>query len=1029
MSSVLARLRALLMSAIAALSRARHPSSSSGTPPPQPPYLANLVLSGDPTVVVTHTTGAYGILGYDQFGVLFVGTPGPFIYASSNAANATMNSTTGVATGVAAGSSNITCSVVNSLGQTITSNAVTLMVSAQVATTPIAVSPPSVTLASGTQQFTAVVSDQASIPNVMSGASVTWDTDNHAVATVNGSGLLTAVGNGTCTLTATSSSATGTATVTIAASSVTAVSILHNGVTATQLLMRTGTAYTFVAKDQAGNTLTNVGTWSVPGGDATNFPINSTSGVVIPITAASGQGTTFTYTHTATQHTATCTATALLPTTVVVADKATNYTNDAAFMAVIASSVGVTSSFNNNVPTGGGSAKYNDGVKCNQITIDPTRTFMGDRTFLMTFPTGGGPPALRTNASIMGNGYVRMWMMTVKRYDIGFSMLGNGQGGAAAYKDAPWLTWSGPNGRVGIDYTNGLGTDGDIGQDCILASSTQQKQGGADNALLGRIGTAFTDGLWIIDFTLYEQRSANIMSARYWRTKIGQAVGSWQTNSTYAPNGLVEGPMIGNNIIPNAKIVSWFGENFNRGITFNMFKSVALCEAVDGTTYGDPYGILGTQATPTLTGISGGTITQNTTGNTITLTGTNLNDNCYPVFSNSGIKVQSITRTGSTTFTIVANVLSTASSGVGTVAVYNAGSQVATATQPVTVGNLTTPGAPTASNATVVNNQTLTFPVTLNAVGSLPDSLAWQYSTDNVSFTNGTDLPLTSPSLGQVVNQQVALPNPSTLYYVKFAEKNSAGTSSFATSVTGTTGAVASLPSTGLVIDFNADLGLDTTTDLAGVGSLTDQTATGAQLFQGTASKQGILHKNFYGTHSAIVFTAANSQSLTANAIISALNSADGTFYYLGANNISNQVNDGRFFNNLDGTNKQGMLLKMIRSTNTAAVQFGNGSSFPIINLSTSITPASGLHCFSASFNHTTPNTITAFDGTAQGSDTSGFSAAVASPPFFSLGSSTGSSNFGDLIFTRFLFYNIAHTAAQQAQVYSALKAQGYPLP
>lgn len=135
--------------------------------------------------------------------------------------------------------------------------------------------------------------------------------------------------------------------------------------------------------------------------------------------------------------------------------------------------------------------------------------------------------------------------------------------------------------------------------------------------------------------------------------------------------------------------------------------------------------------------------------------------------------------------------------GSGSIVVTRPGSH--TLTIPVTVSApLTTPGAPTAVNATGQTSSTLTFPVTLNASGSLPASLGWRWSTDNATWTNGADITLSSPTLGQTVNETVSPLSgswsASTLYYVQFKEQNGAGASSYCTSVTGTTSASGGTP-------------------------------------------------------------------------------------------------------------------------------------------------------------------------------------------------------------------------------------------
>ena len=65
-----------------------------------------------------------------------------------------------------------------------------------------------------TTRFSARVRDQNG--QVMAGATVSWSSGNTSVATVDGSGLATAVGNGTAPIMATSGPASGSATVTVA---------------------------------------------------------------------------------------------------------------------------------------------------------------------------------------------------------------------------------------------------------------------------------------------------------------------------------------------------------------------------------------------------------------------------------------------------------------------------------------------------------------------------------------------------------------------------------------------------------------------------------------------------------------------------------------------------------------------------------------------------------------------------------------------------------------------------------------------
>jgi hypothetical protein len=133
------------------------------------------------------------------------------IWTSANTVVATINSS-GMATAVAAGSSVITATLSG------VSGTATLTVAMAVPTLKsIAVTPASASVTTGvTQQFiaTATYSD-GSTGNVSTTA--TWATANTAVATINSSGMATAVAAGSTAITATLSGVSGTATLTVSA--------------------------------------------------------------------------------------------------------------------------------------------------------------------------------------------------------------------------------------------------------------------------------------------------------------------------------------------------------------------------------------------------------------------------------------------------------------------------------------------------------------------------------------------------------------------------------------------------------------------------------------------------------------------------------------------------------------------------------------------------------------------------------------------------------------------------------------------
>jgi uncharacterized protein YjdB len=129
-------------------------------------------------------------------------------WATTNAAVATVNGS-GLVSGVAAGGATITATSEGQNG----SAAITVTV---VPVASVTVTPSTASAQVGqTVQLTATPKDAGGSP--LSGRVVTWTTSNTSVATVNGSGLVTAVAAGAATVTATSEGKSGTATMTVTA--------------------------------------------------------------------------------------------------------------------------------------------------------------------------------------------------------------------------------------------------------------------------------------------------------------------------------------------------------------------------------------------------------------------------------------------------------------------------------------------------------------------------------------------------------------------------------------------------------------------------------------------------------------------------------------------------------------------------------------------------------------------------------------------------------------------------------------------
>jgi uncharacterized protein YjdB len=194
-------------------------------------------------------------------------------WGSGNTAVATV-SASGLVTAVAVGPATITAT---SEGRSATA-AITVVA---VAVASVAVTPAAATLHPGaTQQLTATPKDASG--NALAGRVVSWGSGNTAVATVNASGLVTAVAAGSATITATSETKSGTAAVTVVNAPVASVVVTPAAAT-----INVGAAQQFTAapKDSAGNTLTGrTVTW---GSGNTAVATVSASGLVTAVAAGS----------------------------------------------------------------------------------------------------------------------------------------------------------------------------------------------------------------------------------------------------------------------------------------------------------------------------------------------------------------------------------------------------------------------------------------------------------------------------------------------------------------------------------------------------------------------------------------------------------------------------------------------------------------------------------------------------------------------------------------------------------------------
>ena len=176
-------------------------------PPPPPPPAPVATVTVDPasaTVGPTQTV-QLGATTKDAAGNALSGRS--VAWSSSSTAAATVDGN-GLVTAVAPGAATITAT---SEGR---SGGAQITVQAPVAS--VTVTPAAASIFTGaTTPLTASLKDGAS--NVLTGRSIAWTTGNAAIATVDGSGMVTAVGPGSATITATSEGKTGTAQITVLA--------------------------------------------------------------------------------------------------------------------------------------------------------------------------------------------------------------------------------------------------------------------------------------------------------------------------------------------------------------------------------------------------------------------------------------------------------------------------------------------------------------------------------------------------------------------------------------------------------------------------------------------------------------------------------------------------------------------------------------------------------------------------------------------------------------------------------------------
>ena len=214
-------------------------------PPPPPAPVASVSVSiASSTLIVGQTTTASAVTRDASSNVL---TGRAIAWSSSNTAVAAVNAS-GVVTAVAAGSANIVATSEGISGQA----GVTVSPPPPAPVASVSVSLASSTLIVGQTTTASAVTRDAS-NNLLTGRAITWSSSNTAVATVNASGTVTAVGAGSANIRATSEGVMGQAGITVAPVPVASVTV---ALVSSSLMQGQTTNATAVLRDASNNVLT-----------------------------------------------------------------------------------------------------------------------------------------------------------------------------------------------------------------------------------------------------------------------------------------------------------------------------------------------------------------------------------------------------------------------------------------------------------------------------------------------------------------------------------------------------------------------------------------------------------------------------------------------------------------------------------------------------------------------------------------------------------------------------------------------------
>jgi uncharacterized protein YjdB len=179
-------------------------ATTTATAPPPPVPVASVSVSPASSSLLVGATAQLSAVTRDASNNVLTGRV--VTWSSSNSAVSTVSSS-GRVTAIAAGNATITASSETKTGTA----AITVSAPAPAPVATVSVSPASSSpIVGATVQLSATMRDAGN--NVLTGRVVTWASANTSIASVNSTGLVSAVGAGSTTITATSETKIGTAT-------------------------------------------------------------------------------------------------------------------------------------------------------------------------------------------------------------------------------------------------------------------------------------------------------------------------------------------------------------------------------------------------------------------------------------------------------------------------------------------------------------------------------------------------------------------------------------------------------------------------------------------------------------------------------------------------------------------------------------------------------------------------------------------------------------------------------------------------